>query len=268
VNVFIGRDGAEIGEFPRAQLEPRARAGELQPTDYYWHEGMENWLPLGDLLGADAWKPLATAPPATATPPATGTPPATAAPPETAAPPPPPLYRRLAVPAAICGVGFAAFACAIYFVISDSGGDESPDATASRFVSPAPEQATDIQVRDRAVADLQQKLSRLPQRAEPPLNTFYYDVAVEMNQSFSKRVPWSAVIRGRENIVDPATEKTVLSTDFSLRADYRDGEWIYTDYRASTSDMIESVSTEIQHQGLDPAPPSLVGMLGLKTAEP
>src|SRR3954464_3359055 len=58
VDVYIARDGVELGAFPRKDLNDLARAGELQPTDHYWYEGMPDWLLLGDFLGRGAWEPL------------------------------------------------------------------------------------------------------------------------------------------------------------------------------------------------------------------
>jgi hypothetical protein len=55
VIVYIARDGAEFGEYPRANLEQLAREGELQPTDLCWFEGMTNWLLLEDFLGKGVW---------------------------------------------------------------------------------------------------------------------------------------------------------------------------------------------------------------------
>jgi hypothetical protein len=55
VNFFIAREGEEIGDWPRAELNRLARAGELRPTDYYWTEGMENWRQLSDLLPEELW---------------------------------------------------------------------------------------------------------------------------------------------------------------------------------------------------------------------
>jgi len=271
VNVFIGRDGAELGEFPRAELVQRARAGEFQPTDYYWYDGMEDWLLLGDLLSADAWSPLAALPP-----PAAASAPPVAAPPSPGVSPLPPVDAPapsvktrspdLLGAALVCAAGLVAFVCAIYFVLRDN--DDPADAASSSLVSPAPDAGTDLQLRDRAVAALQQKLDRLPRRAEPPLNSFYYDVAIQMNPSFSERMPWSAIIRGRENLIDPATEKTIVATDFALSIVYRDGEWTYNEFRASASNMVEAVTNEIEHQGAAPAPPSLVSIMGLKIAAP
>lgn len=54
--VSVARDGAEIGEYPREELDEMARRGQLQPTDLCWFEGMENWLLLEDFLGPKVWK--------------------------------------------------------------------------------------------------------------------------------------------------------------------------------------------------------------------
>ena len=48
--IFIARDGAEVGECDRDDLAQLAREGQVLPTDHYWHEGMEDWRLLSDLL--------------------------------------------------------------------------------------------------------------------------------------------------------------------------------------------------------------------------
>ncbi len=55
VNIRIARDGVEIGECDRADLEQLAREGQVLRTDHYWHEGMEDWQLLSDLLDPGAW---------------------------------------------------------------------------------------------------------------------------------------------------------------------------------------------------------------------
>ncbi|MBA2430754.1 MAG: DUF4339 domain-containing protein [Chthoniobacterales bacterium] len=87
MNVYIARDGVELGEFPGSELAKRARAGELWPTDYYWIEGMDSWLLLGDRLPPETWQQQEKTPPVAAPAPA----PVEAAPkvPDPATPAPP-----------------------------------------------------------------------------------------------------------------------------------------------------------------------------------
>lgn len=267
VNVFIARDGAEIGEFPREKLGRLAREGQVQPNDYYWHEGMESWLRLSDLLGSETWKPRE----------ARQAPPRGAA--EVAAPPEPltlatllaetrsfiirlPQMRRQL--AWIGGI-FAAFLLLAALVIhSLNSGHSTREPAASAAASNSTALDPDS-VRDQAAADLRQRIDRLPGTPVPPSYSFYYGVRVTMERSFASGVPWTAIIRGGENAINPETQQTTLHTDFILVADYRDGEWTFQRYRASASDMLRSITTEIEDDEKTPAPPSIVGILGLKT---
>ena len=265
VNVYIARDGAEIGDYQQDALEGLAREGQLQPTDYYWHEGMETWLELGDLLGTEAWDPPEPRP--------AGEPLAASEPLgepkgvrtlEALIPRGPVARPRLIPIAAICAGLVVLATIAIYFIKSaDSERANAPlllgpSQPASRVV------ADPDSVRETAASDLRQRIERLPGKPVPPLHAFYYDVSVNMRKTYSAGVPWTAIIRGGENVIDPETEKTTLRTDFILTVDYREGEWTFQHYRASASDMLKSVTTEIEEDEKTPAPPSIVGMLGLK----
>lgn len=209
-----------------------ARRGELEQEDHYWHEGMEDWLPLPDFVGREAWVP------------------------ETAEPAPALNYRVILGSIAgavivIAGIGF--------LLIKPGRSDQTAIPNL-----PASDVATDLQVKDKALAELLRKIERLPKRGAPPLNTFYYDVAVDLNPTISTRTPWSAEIRGSENVTDLKGEKTLAQTTFVLTADYQDGEWVYKHYRATASNMVENTITEIDDAAASPVPPSVVGMLGLK----
>ena len=240
MQIYLARDGAEIGEYPREQIDNLARAGTLQPNDYYWHEGMPDWLLLSELLGPDGWKPLPSVP----------------------------FYQhRLVVPVATGAAFLVAGAIAISLL--DSGSSESrPKATLPNAASSAPTPASATEVRDQAAADLERRIHRLPARATPPLNLFYYDVAVDMRKSLANSTPWTATVRGGENIIDPATQQTTRRTQFTLTADYLDGEWTYRHYHATITDLSNSSTTEIVDDEDTPTPPSLVGMLGLKMKRP
>ncbi len=85
-----------------------------------------------------------------------------------------------------------------------------------------------------------------------------------MQKSLASKTPWMAVIRGDENVIDPATEKTIRRTQFTLTADYHAGAWTYRRYQAFVSDLATFATTEIEDDEDAPTPPSIVGMLGLK----
>ena len=159
MQIYIAREGVEIGEWPREQVNELARAGELQPSDHYWHEGMVDWLTLGELLGPEDWKPL----------------------------PPVPFYRhRLAVPVAIGGGLVLAAIIAISLI--NSGSRES-GKTSLGSPSDVPPAGSALGLRDKAAADLRQRIEQLPARAAPPVNAFYYDVTVNMRKSFATALP-------------------------------------------------------------------------------
>ncbi|MEP6603453.1 MAG: DUF4339 domain-containing protein [Spartobacteria bacterium] len=244
MDVYIVRDAVEIGHFPRADIEKLARTGELQATDYYWHEGMEGWLPLPDLLGADAWNPIPETPAAITTP---------ASRPTAAAG----MWDRRFVIGALCGASIVVAAIALYFWNSKPS---ETNPSSARAASPA----SDLVSRDKAAAELKQKIETLPASATAPLNASYYDVSYAVAASSSAITPWTAVIRGNENIVDPGTATTTKGTEFILTAEYRDGEWTFADYQAVETDTATGATTQIRHDDKSPVPPNLVAMLGLK----
>jgi hypothetical protein len=120
------------------------------------------------------------------------------------------------------------------------------------------------EIRDKAAADLKEKMQHLPGQPTPPLYTFFYDMEVNMKKSLSKRIPWWALVRGGENVVDPETQKTIKRTDFILTIEYRDGEWFFKHYRASATDVVKEETNEIEEDEKTTVPPSIVGMLGVK----
>lgn len=247
--VFVAREGEEIGDFAADELIPLARTGKLQRSDHYWHEGMEGWLVLDTLVAPEAWDPL---PPGESD----------AAEPHER----PPLDKATLVRAAGFALAvLAAVGIAVYLIFRDPAASDVAAASSLAKPTPAPIDTANADViRDRAVADLKQKIERLPSRAEPPLNTFYYDVVVNVQKTFVPAVPWTAVIRGGENVVDPQTQQTISRTEFVLSAEYRDNSWIYKRYQASTSNLADATSTSVDEDANSPAPPSLVGVLGLK----
>jgi len=57
---YYARGDVEKGPLSTAQIKALAAAGRIRPDDYVWKEGMDNWLPAGDvqeLLPIEAPKP-------------------------------------------------------------------------------------------------------------------------------------------------------------------------------------------------------------------
>jgi hypothetical protein len=123
-------------------------------------------------------------------------------------------------------------------------------------------------LRETGAADLRQRIARLPERPAPPLNTYYYDVAIELKEAYAARTPLTAVIRGRENVLKPDSEETLSQTEFTVTTDYTAGEWVYKTYSGTTLNTEDQTTTVLQHNETRLAPPVLIGMLGLKTVAP
>jgi hypothetical protein len=290
MNVYIVRDAVEIGHFPRADLEQMARDNQLLPTDYYWHEGMENWALLPELLGADAWKPLSPTP-APAAPEAAPTSLSADTTPDAApsrsrprsASPISAFIRASAValsraftqikewPAKIPRVAMAAaFAAALIVLVSiivhltSSKNREITPILLTSHSSAPNDTAHDLVSKRKAAEDLKEKINQLPSRATAPLYAFYYDFSFNMIPSSQTHVPWTATIHGGENIIDPGTEATIRRTEFVLIADYRNGEWTFKNYHALETDASNGATKEIIHDEKTPVPPNIVGILGLK----
>jgi hypothetical protein len=295
VNVYIARDGAEIGECQLADLAELVREGQLQSTDLYWHEGMETWLPVADAVTQAATK--TESPPDSPAPIAVERPrppetlattqrismedeplnvaPAESIPAELLEKPEPfrggerrNAWSGLQVPnllrsRLIAGAVALVLVVGAYAFISARRQRAARPATIFTRTTPKPLPSAD-DVREAAAADLRERIKRLPGKPEPPLHTFYYNVSVNMRKMLTARAPWIAIIRGGENTIDPATESTTLHTDFVLTVEYRDGAWTFQQYRASTSDMLKQQTTEVVMDATAPTPPSIVGMLGLK----
>lgn len=54
LKVRVSRQGKEIGTFPADEVITLYAKGTLRDTDFYWHNGMSDWAPLGQFLLADA----------------------------------------------------------------------------------------------------------------------------------------------------------------------------------------------------------------------
>lgn len=238
MNVFIARDGSIIGEYPRADLEAMAQRGELEMEDHFWQEGMEDWLPLPQLIGPEAWLP-----------------------------PPPPAPPRS--PLVLLGIGVGAvliLLALVYFFVLPDRPEEAPASVVTEMDGPPLSGAEGRDIRDKAAADLRARIERLPSRAEPPGHNFYYDVRVNMQRTLSGRAPWRATMRGFENVIDPTTQETLRRTEFTLLAEYRGGAWYYRGYTASTSDLKADTVQQIEESPDSPTPPAIAGIMGLKRA--
>jgi hypothetical protein len=49
MKLHIARDGEILGEWTQTDLYKLLRASEVFPSDYYWHEGMDDWRRLAEL---------------------------------------------------------------------------------------------------------------------------------------------------------------------------------------------------------------------------
>src|ERR1044071_9425419 len=68
--IHVARDGAKLGEFTLEQIQQGLSTGQFRPTDLGWQNGMSDWRPLSEFVGATAAAtpgaaPLAVAPTAT-----------------------------------------------------------------------------------------------------------------------------------------------------------------------------------------------------------
>lgn len=239
MDVWIARDGVEIGAYAQADLPNLARMGHLQPTDHYWYDGLEDWGLLGELLGEDAWRPPA----------------------EIAPPISPRHYLRLI--AAACAV-IALFGIVVR--LSQPPATAPPIALPPQAVTGGPPirdlSRTDPKFRERAIAALDELVGKLPRAATLPTNLFYYSMNVAVPEAPGAL---TATISGAEDMVDPITQKTAWHTPFVLTLDYRDGQWMYRDYRASTTDMRDGTVAEIDGSRTAAIQPTIVSILGIKT---
>ncbi|MDQ6622183.1 MAG: DUF4339 domain-containing protein [Verrucomicrobiota bacterium] len=234
---YIARDGVELGIFWRDEIGRRAREGEFRPTDFYWHDGMANWVRLDELLGPEPWQ----------TPPAAPT-----------------LKSRLILAGAIAG-GFL-FAVLVAIIVINSGSGNSAPRVAK--ISATRDAAQEEALKQKAANELRAKIERLPAQPGPPLFIFFYDVAVNMRPSLSPGAIWDATVRGSENVVDEKNGQTLRRTEFVLITDYRDGEWTFQHYQASTRNLVEAGQTEEEADPRTMTPPTLVTLLGLKIEPP
>jgi hypothetical protein len=48
---LLARDGEQLGQFSEEEIRSGLFEGRYQPTDSAWTDGMEDWRPLGDIMG-------------------------------------------------------------------------------------------------------------------------------------------------------------------------------------------------------------------------
>jgi hypothetical protein len=59
IQVRVSREGKELGSYPVPDVLSMLKEGALLPTDFYWHEGMNDWAPLVQLQASEARRLLA-----------------------------------------------------------------------------------------------------------------------------------------------------------------------------------------------------------------
>ncbi len=238
MKAFIARQGTELGEFTREQIEQLTRVGEFLPGDMYWEQGMEDWQPLVEVLGPNFW-----------------------------AKPEPPLSvrQRLAIGGGIALLALAIFALVIRWTITDAPSTPIATRAAAPVTQTAPlDQGAEKEVRAQAIDALRRKLQALPSQATAPLFLAYYDVAVEMRRSLMANTPYEVTIHGSENSVDPATQETTRRTTFDLLAEYTAGEWTFRRYLGSVQSTDNSDTIVIEAGPGSDTLPTIVTLLGLK----
>ena len=170
MDVWIARGGVEIGAFRQADLGDLARAGELEPTDHYFCDGMEDWDLLESLLGAETWNP-----------------------PEPPPPPPSPL-RQLRFPL-LGAVGLIVLMVAIvasFFYLRTSRSRVAQTAATAENIERQSDPARNNRLRDKAAAELRAKIEKLPDKPSAASNVFYYGFWITMKDSSSPETPWSS----------------------------------------------------------------------------
>ncbi len=239
MNVWIARDGETIGEYPRESLDLLAQSSELQTTDHYWHEGMENWRQLDELLGESAWQPPA----------------------KVFLPSYP--RRKLAFAIAIAGAGLTV-ACVLAYLLSSRNWTVAQKAAAPSVATthtPFPTKVViDLIVRQRAISELNERIKDLPAAPGPSIRSYYTGVAVAASPESS---PLTATVTGTEEVVDPSSLEFLWHIPFILTAEYVDGAWRYVGLRAYGTNVAENATYEFNSAGTSSAAPNLARMLGL-----
>lgn len=55
MQIFLARDNKQAGPYTLEQLNTMLTNGQVKLSDLAWHEGMENWLPLGNITGGQLY---------------------------------------------------------------------------------------------------------------------------------------------------------------------------------------------------------------------
>jgi hypothetical protein len=66
--IHVTRKGEPIGSYPREKAKEFFASGQLLPTDWGWHDGMDDWKPLNEVLSAGESANTGAAHPVTADP--------------------------------------------------------------------------------------------------------------------------------------------------------------------------------------------------------
>ena len=66
MNIFVNKDGQQHGPFTAEQVRHELKIGAFSATDYAWHEGLTDWIPLDSLFTPPASAPPVSAPPVSA----------------------------------------------------------------------------------------------------------------------------------------------------------------------------------------------------------
>lgn len=62
MNIYISRNGQQLGPFNESDIRDKYYSGQLLPNDFGWYEGMANWQPLPQIISSLP-QPTASAPP-------------------------------------------------------------------------------------------------------------------------------------------------------------------------------------------------------------
>ena len=57
MNIYITRNGQQLGPYTLEQIQSQVNSGALLPADLAWCEGMANWAPLSDVPGYPGGSP-------------------------------------------------------------------------------------------------------------------------------------------------------------------------------------------------------------------
>ena len=49
MDIYISKNGQQAGPYSIAEVTDRLKSGFLSPSDTWWRDGMEQWLPLVEL---------------------------------------------------------------------------------------------------------------------------------------------------------------------------------------------------------------------------